>query len=469
MKKLVLFNRDLRTVDNTALINAIDGETPVVGLFIATPQQWQQHDLAPIQADLVYRRLTVLSRELDALNIPLLYHECEDFDTANDWIINTVKELDIDSVFMNLDHEVNEIQRTLDLAARLQSISKKLITFDDKCVLRPGTVLNKQGKNFKVFTPFKNAWKSQFTLPLIQKPAISVAVDIPLPHQFSPTRPFSYPRVSSQDWPIETDDIIQRLREYCHDRVADYHNDRDFPSIDGTSQLSPYLAIGALSVRQCVARLYYDAKGEALSAGAEIWLSELIWREFYQHLLHFEPKLSRHEGYLPWEKNLVWQGSQDYFSCWSTGQTGYPIVDAAMRQLNATGWMHNRLRMVVASFLVKDLHIDWRQGEAYFMSKLIDGDLASNNGGWQWCASTGCDGQPYFRIFNPISQGERFDAHGEFVRQWIPELSDVPNRYIHQPWKWASFQSLDYPEPIVDHKTQREITLSVYKEAKDQH
>jgi deoxyribodipyrimidine photo-lyase len=209
-----------------------------------------------------------------------------------------------------------------------------------------------------------------------------------------------------------------------------------------------------------------DSEGE-LSKGQEVWFSELLWRDFYQHLIYFEAKLSRSKSFLAWGDRLNWHSNADHFDAWKRGDTGYPIIDAAMRQLNQTGWMHNRLRMVVASFLVKDLHIDWRCGEAYFMSNLIDGDYASNNGGWQWCASTGCDGQPYFRIFNPVSQGERFDSTGEFVRTWIPELHTVPDRFVHKPWLWSESHDLDYPPPIVDHKREREITLQLYQQAKD--
>ncbi|MCL9775741.1 deoxyribodipyrimidine photo-lyase [Vibrio methylphosphonaticus] len=474
MKRLVLFNRDLRTIDNTALIQAIDGETPVIAVFIATPQQWAQHDLAPIQADLIRRRLEALHEELELLNVPFLYKECDDFERANEWLLALSAELGVSELFLNFDYEINERNRITALSERLEQQGKTVCVFDDKCILRPGSVLNKQGKNFKVFTPFKNAWKAQFTLARVQKPKMSVPTDVPAHYRYESNVPFNYPTVSSLPMPVDTNSIIDKLRAFSHDRVANYHQDRDFPAVDGTSQLSAYLAIGALSARQCVARLYLDAtmsngQEPTLSEGAEIWLSELIWREFYQHLVYFEPKLSRRHGYLSWERNLIWQGNEEAFTQWCNGVTGYPIVDAAMRQLNATGWMHNRLRMIAASFLIKDLHVDWRWGEAYFMSKLVDGDFAANNGGWQWCASTGCDGQPYFRIFNPIRQGERFDAQGEFIRQWIPELANVPNRHIHQPWLWEACQKLEYPEPIVDHKTQREITLSVYKAAKDQH
>jgi deoxyribodipyrimidine photo-lyase len=248
--------------------------------------------------------------------------------------------------------------------------------------------------------------------------------------------------------------------------MPEYHERRDYPAMDMTSRLSPYLTLGIISVRQCLARLHQSQPSHN-NAGADTWLSELIWREFYQHLIYFWPEICKGNNFHEWANNLVWnQNGEDWLRKWQSGETGYPIVDAAMRQLNQTGWMHNRLRMIVASFLTKDLHIDWRHGEQYFMRQLIDGDFAANNGGWQWSASTGCDGQPYFRIFNPITQGERFDPHGQFIRQYIPELSAVPDKYIHSPWLWGGVKSLSYPAPIVDHKREREITLGVYKEAK---
>lgn len=467
--KLMLFNRDLRAIDNTALIAAIDGVTPVVACFIVTPQQWAEHDLAPIQADLIFRRLKELEKELSALNIPLLVASADNFDGANQWLVEFCAKHDIGDIYLNRDYEFNERQRVEQLKALATKNGVNVHAFDDKCMLLPGSVLNKQGGYFKVFTPFRKAWQIQFSRADVVKPPVSAPCTTDFPGLNSLEECFTYPRQDSRRYHVVTESILTRLRQFSDESVRNYHNERDIPAINGTSQLSPYLAIGALSVRQCIARLYYDAEGESLSEGAQVWLSELIWREFYQHLIHFEPKLSKYKGYLEWEKGLRWPGEDVWFERWCEGKTGYPIVDAAMQQLNQTGWMHNRLRMIVASFLTKDLNIDWRRGERYFMSKLVDGDFAANNGGWQWCASTGCDGQPYFRIFNPITQGERFDAQGEFIRTWLPELSDVPNKFIHKPWMWPHFDGVAYPAPIVDHKTQREITLALYKEAKDQY
>ncbi len=274
----------------------------------------------------------------------------------------------------------------------------------------------------------------------------------------------------SQLFPAGEEAALQRLRRFCREDVQDYQQQRDFPAVAGTSCLSPYLALGILSPRQCVNRLRAECPEvlENADGGAFIWLNELIWREFYRHLLVAYPRLCQHHPFIGWTDAVIWNHSEQQLIAWQQGRTGYPIVDAAMRQLNETGWMHNRLRMISASFLVKDLLIDWRQGERYFMSQLLDGDLAANNGGWQWAASTGTDAAPYFRIFNPTTQGERFDQDGVFIRRWLPELAAVPDSDIHQPWRWAERQqqSLDYPPPLVEHKQARLATLAAFEAAK---
>lgn len=469
---LVWFRRDLRTLDHTALKAALDSGQPVVACFIATPEQWREHHMAPMQADLIARRLEYLNDELESLNVPFLYKEVQSFSDCTEVISEWAKTLEATSVMANIHYEVNERELDAQVSEALASHDIDFELFHDKCVHPPTTVLNKQGEYFKVFTPFKRAWLTQFQMPAVTKPQEQAPLSSKLLEQLEPIRfssdfTFSYPRESSEDWFASTNDVLKQLREFARERSDAYKEERDFPAIDGTSQLSPYLAIGALSPRQCIARLYAENQQNDLTEGKATWLSEIIWREFYQHLLVFEPKLVKGKGFIDWEDKIQWSYDEQAFERWKAGATGYPIVDAAMRQLNQTGWMHNRLRMVVASFLTKDLHIDWRWGEAYFMSKLVDGDFAANNGGWQWSASTGCDGQPYFRIFNPISQGEKFDSDGQFVRHWVPEIKSVPNKYIHKPWTWEGFSLLEYHKPMVDHKTEREITLRLFKSAKE--
>lgn len=469
--RLVWLRRDLRVDDNSALEAAIAYGEPVVAIYIATPTQWRSHNMAPIQADLIFRRLHELKLELKQCHVSLLYQEVARFDDSVDCIIQLVKRLPIRGIYFNKEYESNEVNRDRRLVSLAQSLSVDVVALDDKCIQPPGTILNLQGESYKVFTPFKNKWLSTLMVPTIRK--MPAAPPYELPSEWrdwefnTHTSLFTYPRLSSEAWPVSFDDVRAKLRQFCQQPVNHYHVSRDFPFQDGTSGLSPYLALGILSPRQCVARLMADAEHGAISDGAQVWLNELVWREFYQHLLYFRPDISKGKPFHSWGEHLIWKDEPDAFIRWQQGKTGYPIIDAAMRQLNTTGWMHNRLRMLVASFLTKDLHISWRKGESYFMSKLIDGDYAANNGGWQWCASTGCDGQPYFRIFNPVSQGEKFDKEGKFVRFWVPELKNVPDKYIHQPWHWTNGGRLSYPEPIVNHKAEREITLSIYKNAKD--
>jgi deoxyribodipyrimidine photo-lyase len=257
----------------------------------------------------------------------------------------------------------------------------------------------------------------------------------------------------------------RRLRRFLDGAARRYHEDRDRPDLDATSRLSPYLRFGAISVRECFERAEEAACAEpAMQRGVSRWRDELIWREFYAGILEEQPRVL-HESYRREYDAVVWNDDAQGFEAWCQGRTGYPIVDAGMRQLQATGWMHNRVRMIVASFLTKDLLIDWREGERFFFEQLVDGDPASNNGGWQWAASTGTDAQPYFRIFNPVSQGRRWDPEGRYVRRWIPELRRVPDAHVHSPWG-AGRRPVDYPPPLVDHAERREIALERFRSAR---
>lgn len=469
---LFWFRRDLRVDDNTALFQAVQRQTPVLAIYIATPTQWHEHNKAPIQSDLVYRRLFELQKDLRQLGIPLLYIESTTFDQSVNDLIAFAQRFNCQEIYVNHEYEFNERQRDQQLSIQAAQKNMTCHLFHDKCVLAPGSVKNKQNDFFKVFTPFKKAYLNQYysTQNVIKKitPAKSISsktLNALSEFEWSKKCTWRYPRTCSHRYLSSTYDILMRLRLFCEIPVTEYHLTRDVPSKQGTSGLSPYLAIGALSAKQCLARLHFNQG--AFSTGDQTWISEIIWRDFYQHLIYAYPSLCKGKSFLPWANRIQWHHNLDFFERWKQGLTGYPIVDAAMKQLNSTGWMHNRLRMIVASFLTKNLHIDWRLGEQYFMSKLIDGEFGSNNGGWQWSASTGCDAQPYFRIFNPTTQGEKFDPEGEFVRQWLPELKDVPIKFIHQPWRWSEFDSCKYSPPMVCHKTERALTLSIYKKARD--
>ncbi|MCY1406591.1 Deoxyribodipyrimidine photo-lyase [compost metagenome] len=274
------------------------------------------------------------------------------------------------------------------------------------------------------------------------------------------------PASLSDLWPAGETEAHDRLQRFIDEAVDDYQLQRDFPAVAGTSQLSPYLAAGVISPRQCLLRALGHNHGEFDSgnSGLVTWINELIWREFYKHILNGYPRVSRHRAFRQETEALPWRHAPDELKAWQEGRTGIPIIDAAMRQLLATGWMHNRLRMIVAMFLTKNLLIDWREGERFFMRHLIDGDLAANNGGWQWSASTGTDAVPYFRIFNPVSQSRRFDSQGWFIKRWLPELADTDEKNIHSPMPPAQlFATSNYPQPIVDLGSSRQRALNAFK------
>ncbi|HEE0141606.1 TPA: deoxyribodipyrimidine photo-lyase [Citrobacter youngae] len=466
---LVWFRRDLRLHDNLALAAACrDRSARVLALYIATPAQWKAHDMSPRQAAFVGKQLNALQTALAEKGIPLLVYDVGDFTASVEIVKNVCALHDVSRLFYNYQYEINERQRDAQVEKSLSQVVCE--GFDDSVILAPGAVMTGNHEMYKVFTPFKNAWLKRL------KDSIPECVAAPKARESGAIPPPSTPitlNYPQQDFdvalfPVEEKSVIAQLRQFCQQGAAEYEQQRDFPANEGTSRLSASLATGGLSPRQCLHRLLVE-QPQALEGGAgSVWLNELIWREFYRHLLTYYPALCRHQPFIRWTDRVQWQNSVTHLQAWQTGNTGYPIVDAAMRQLNGTGWMHNRLRMIAASFLVKDLLIDWRKGEQYFMSQLIDGDLAANNGGWQWAASTGTDAAPYFRIFNPTTQGEKFDRDGDFIRQWVPELRDVLGKAIHEPWPWAEKMqvTLNYPRPIVDHKQARLATLAAYEAAR---
>ncbi|WP_431223256.1 deoxyribodipyrimidine photo-lyase [Serratia sp. L9] len=466
---LVWLRNDLRITDNKALHAACgDPQATVLAVFIATPDQWRQHHMAPRQARFIHANLLQVQQALAARGIELVCHQCPYFADSVSWLVDFCQQHRVSSLFYNRQYEINERQRDGQLE---QMLAGQVIchSFDDSLLLPPGSVKTGGGEMYKVYTPFRKAF--------IQRLTESDVNCLPAPRQrgeavrFSAPQVFDYPQAEvGAPYPAGEEAALQRLRAFCREQVPDYVKQRDVPAIAGTSNLSPYLAIGTLSPRQCFNRLRAECPEvmENPESGAFCWLNELIWREFYRHLMVAHPALCMHRPFIDWTDRVCWHHDDEALQAWQQGNTGFPIVDAAMRQLNQTGWMHNRLRMISASFLVKDLLIDWRAGERYFMSQLLDGDLAANNGGWQWAASTGTDAAPYFRIFNPTTQGERFDPQGTFIRKWLPELADVPDNDIHQPHRWAQKQQqvLHYPLPIVDHKQARLETLAAFEAAK---
>ncbi|WP_140919462.1 deoxyribodipyrimidine photo-lyase [Limnobaculum xujianqingii] len=466
---LMWFRADLRVHDNLALAAACSsGDVDVLALFIAPVKQWQQHAMSPRQAAFMQSQLNALQQALAQKGIPLMVKQVDDFTASIDTLREVCETHKVTSLFYNYQYEFNERQRDVAVEQALSHITCQ--GFDDSVMLAPGSVMTGNHEMYKVFTPFKNAFLRRLRedLPECVNPP-KVRPEGALSDKLVPIE-LNYPQQSfdSDLFAADEESALSRLQHFCQNHVANYDTQRDFPAIDGTSRLSACLALGVLSPRQCLHALLKACPDALEGQAGAVWLSELIWREFYRHLITYHPNLCKHRPFIDWTDKVQWNPDSAALLAWQQGNTGFPIVDAAMRQLNQTGWMHNRLRMIVASFLVKDLLIDWREGERYFMSQLIDGDLAANNGGWQWAASTGTDAAPYFRIFNPTTQGERFDKQGAFIRQWLPELNDVPTAAIHAPWIWAdkAQQTIDYPRPIVDHKLARNQTLAAYEAAR---
>ena len=474
---LLWFRNDLRVHDNPALLYYLTytkaHQLPRTAIFFITKKQWRTHNVSDIQIDLILKHVEWLSAQLHRLGIALKVVECADFADQIEYLENYCQQHPHCELVVNDELAVNERQRDELLISR----GIKLISFESDVIVPKGNILNKQQAMYKVFTPFKKTWLAfvqQNGFDYIPKQALSSFI-VAKPEQDThkgeatskPEKLIIERDNSAASWPL-VDVIEQKLiPAFLNEKLADYALQRDIPSCKGTSRLSPYLAIGALSPRYLLRQLQQQHPDilHASDSGAFIWLNELIWREFYRNLLHHFPKLCKGENFNAKYNSLSWLNNEQHFRAWCEGKTGYPIVDAAMRQLNQTGWMHNRLRMIVASFLTKHLLIDWRWGERYFSSKLIDGDLASNNGGWQWAASTGCDAQPYFRIFNPIRQSERFDPNGIFIRKYLPELNDLSNKDIHFPHQYLARQKITgYWPAIVDHKSARLRALVCYQQ-----
>ncbi len=455
---LVWFRNDLRLHDNPALHQAARGGASLVAIYIQCPAQDRLHDRGQRQLEFIDEHVVQLQKQLNKDHIPLHILKCDLYAEIPAILEQFILQHNISAVYANRETGVNEDRR--DHLVR-ERITIPFYRLNGDCILKPGSVLTQSNDMFRVFTAFRNAWITQ-----LQQQGYTLA---PLPELF--THPLLDPVQSvSSSWIVGEKAARNQLEKFCEENLLAYDEHRDFPDLDSTSRLSPYLAIGVVSAKQCLHAIQSTLGYLPISPGEKgfAWLNELVWREFYRHLMVAYPELCMNSCFKKEMNQLQWISDEHLFNSWCEGKTGYPIIDAAMRCLNQSGWMHNRLRMIVASFLTKDLQIDWRLGEQYFMQQLIDADLASNNGGWQWAAGTGADAAPYFRIFNPTLQGEKFDAKGRFINQWIPELKMVPEKYIHKPHQWfkSSKQSTDYPTHIVDHALARKQTLLRYQHIK---
>lgn len=452
-RALVWIRRDLRIKDHRALAHALSHFKEVLVVFVFDTEILRH------LTDKEDRRLVFINEALVGIDETLKRKDSALYVKVGDprkEIPRFAKDMKVTHVFCNHDYEPSAIKRDQVVAECLQGDGIQFQSFKDQCIFEKDEILNQSGKPFKVFTAYKNEWLKQFPKENIaeEKPRLENLVPISkLP--YGPDS-WSLEKIGFKNIPvlIHPKEGPKLLVEFGS-RIQKYKTERDFPSLNGTSSLSPYLRFGIVSVRACV-RLALTHR----SAGADTWLSELIWRDFYMMMLSQFPYVAK-SCFKKECDSIEWPGSEAHFKAWCNGETGFPIVDAAMRQLNQTGWMHNRLRMIVASFLCKDLLVDYKKGEHYFARKLLDFDLSANNGGWQWSASTGADAQPFFRVFNPTLQSQKFDPKGVFIRTYCPELQDVPDSLIHEPHRLG--KEINYPKPIVDHKVQREKAIALFK------
>jgi deoxyribodipyrimidine photo-lyase len=464
---LLWFRRDLRAFDHAALHHALLAGTPVFCAFIFDRPILDGLPRNDRRVAFIHASLAELAAELEALGGHLLVRHGD----ARVEIPALAAELGVSMVLANEDYDPAAIARDTAVAESLAAAGRSLQLFKDQVIFARSEVLSQAGKPLGVFTPYKNAWKKRLEA---QPDALAPWPVEPHAAAFAPGRS---QLLSLQDIGFEEADLAgvgitpgmrggAALFEAFQPHLAGYDTGRDYPARDGTSHLSLHLRFGTVSIRHLVRTvLQLSARGQAGEGGAT-WLSELVWRDFYQMILFHHPHVVQ-ASFKPLYDKVAWETGVDaeaLFAAWCEGRTGYPLVDAAMAQLNTTGFMHNRLRMVTASFLCKDLGIDWRHGEAYFALKLNDYELASNNGGWQWAASSGCDAQPFFRIFNPVTQSERFDQDGEFIRFYLPQLRALSPKHIHAPWLHGGVAG--YPAPIVDHAEARQRTLERFEVVK---
>jgi deoxyribodipyrimidine photo-lyase len=468
---LVWFRRDLRIEDHAALHHALraserDSARRVYCVFVFDTDILAGLPRDDRRVQFIHASLGELDARLRAWGAYLIVRHGR----AAEEIPRLADELDAESVFANHDYEPGAIARDRAVQQRLRETGRSLQTFKDQVIFEKDEVLTQAGGAFSVFTPYKNAWLKRLAahpeaLDAFETAAWAGALaPTPAGHALPSLEQLGFVPHAA---PIASAGMsgAQQLLDAFLRRIGGYRSERDFPALDSTSRLSVHLRFGTLSIRSLV-RMLIDKTGD----GAATWLSELIWREFYMMILQRHPRVVTQSFKAAFDK-LQWEDGKeadDAFAAWCEGRTGYPLVDAAMEQLNRTGFMHNRLRMVTASFLTKDLGISWVRGERWFARQLNDYELSSNNGGWQWAASTGCDAQPWFRIFNPVTQSKRFDPDGTFIRRWLPQLAGLEGAAIHAPWlaKPAVLERAglvlgrDYPQPIVDHEQARVRTLA---------
>lgn len=464
---VVWFRRDLRTIDNRALATACDEAEHVIPLFVIDNTILSRTDICQARVNFLAECLQDLDEHLNLLGGRLIVLNGVNPQT----IVEAAIRWKADCVYFHREFEPAGVARDNKVVQSLTSLQIEHRQVNNLVHIEPEQLKTAAGSPYTVFTPYKRSWLAATVEPLASVPS-QVSLPDGLGHPSTTAALSGLKKTGTQDIPKGGETAaLDLLQDFLQKSCGEYASWRDYPAISGTSQLSAHLHLGSISARTVRLEVEYIKRtgSEVAVRSADAFISELCWREFYLSILHYFPYVAA-GAFRQSLNSISWEDNDDTFAKWMDGTTGYPIVDAAMRQLKSQAWMHNRARMIVASFLCKDLLIDWRWGELYFMQNLVDGDLASNNGGWQWTAGTGTDAQPYFRIFNPTSQALKFDPNGDYVRRWVPELAKVPTAAIHTPWNLSSTEKeylncMAYPNPIVDHSVQRQRAIELYRNA----
>ena len=501
---LMWFRQDLRTIDNTALSacceHAAQNNAGVIAVIYLTPLQWQSHHKSLWQIDLILRQIYALKQRLAALSIGLIIRTVNNFDEQATDILQLCQPLNISAIFANLEYPINEVIRDQYVTEQAQSLEITMHWYDDATIVAPKRIVTDKGAAYKVFTPFFKRWLAMIEttgLTLSPTPPTLAINSIETAQRYSNTNDnvttdefyqtyltanpvldqqlSQVQQLGASLYPADEDAAQARLNEFLAKDIGDYDTARDVPALNGnlgaTSRLSPYLAIGMLSPRLCYIKAMQplnSKQGQGHEKDIMRWISELAWRDFYYDVIANRPDIVKGKAFLTdLDKSVAWRYETADFTAWCQGQTGMPLVDAAMRCLNATGFMHNRLRMVVAMYLSKNLLIDWRWGEIYFMQQLVDGDFASNNGGWQWSASVGTDAQPYFRVMNPFNQAATHDPDAVFIKHWLPELAGLSPTIINHEQKLQAYlkqhSTINYPPLSTPTKVSRTLAIEAFK------
>src|SRR5690554_245862 len=470
---LFWFRNDLRVHEQAALSAALADGRPVRALYLICSDQWDPHGVAPLRRWYVLESLRELGEALATLGIQLDVLHAGDFSAVPTILADYLLQQKVRKVFTGREYPLNELTRDRACAAKAAPLGVQIEGFDHSVLVPPRLLSTGQGTPYVVFTPYRRVWQKWL--------ASHGPTPLPVPQRSHGVSAVTFqgqgvidaalqqlaisPALTAQ-WRSGEQAARQQLQAFIEDGLGDYQRQRDFPALQGTSLLSTALSAGTLAVSECWQLARAGLQQAELREGVECWIGELAWRDFYRQIMASFPRLAYGQPFRAETQFIQWRKDDALFQAWCQGRTGYPLVDAAQRQLVQSGWMHNRLRMDSAMFLTKNLFIDWRRGEEFFMQHLIDGDFAANNGGWQWSASTGTDAAPYFRVFSPIRQSQRFDPQGEFIRRYVTELAGLDNQYIHEPWK-SPQPVAGYGAPIVEHAGVRERVTAAFKSAKE--